>query len=81
VLSNNVNDWQQLLTLSVGLTTCILKHIYSFSAHEACPPTACPDLSFHQSIPCTLYALHLISQGCSCHENFMPFLLIDWLKE
>jgi len=37
-----------------------LNLIHSFSAQEACLPTACPALSFQQSFPCTLYALHLI---------------------
>jgi len=28
VLSNNVNDWQQLLTLSVGLTIKTYSHLF-----------------------------------------------------
>jgi len=46
VLSNNVNDQQQLFTLSVDE---LLKLTHSFSAQEVRLPTACPALSFQQS--------------------------------
>ena len=29
----------------------------------------------------TFFTSHLISQGCSCHENFLPFILTDWQKQ
>jgi len=81
MLSNNVNDWQQLFTLSVGLT---IKNYSQFFSSRS--------LSVNCLFSCvisavfSLHALHIAFDftrmlNCSCHENFLPFLLTDRLKQ